>query len=230
MTGADLRAYRELKRWNQEEAARRLGVTQGYLSLLESGRRRMSEELQAKLVALGGLAPVSLPLNDPARWLNVSDPNDELAKELGHLGYPGFSYHRGRSQVNPAELLVGALVQSKLEARLTDALPWLAATYSEMDWKWGVREAKVNDAQNRLGFVVALARQYAERKGEFQVAGTLNAVEKYLERSRLEREDTLCNDTLSHAERDWLKEHRPVDAAAWHLLTDLSLEQLSYAS
>jgi transcriptional regulator with XRE-family HTH domain len=230
MTGSELRTFRELKQWNQEEAAKRLGVTQGYFSLLERGQRRMSTELQAKLVALGGLAPVFLPLSDPVRWLSGSDPNEEFARQLGHLGYPGLSYNRGRPRVNPAELLVGALMQPKLETRLTEALPWLAATYAEMDWNWVARQSKVNDAQNRVGFVVALARQYAEKKAMFQVAGTLHAVEKLLERSRLEREDTLCNDGLTNAEREWLKVHRPPNANAWHLLTDLSEEQLPYVS
>jgi len=34
MTGQDLQAARERKKWNQKEAATKLGVSQPYLSLL----------------------------------------------------------------------------------------------------------------------------------------------------------------------------------------------------
>src|ERR1700675_1132159 len=64
---------------------------------------------------------------------------------------------------NPAEVLLGALAQDDLEPRLVEALPWLVLRYSTLDWSWVVREAKVRDLQNRLGFVVGLARQLAVR-------------------------------------------------------------------
>jgi transcriptional regulator with XRE-family HTH domain len=226
---SELRTFRESKHWNQAEAAKRLGVTQGYFSQLERGQKKMSPALEAKLVALGGLPPESLPLRDAARWLKATDVNVEVARELGQLGYPGFAYHRGRPKVNPAELLLGALVQPQLETRLTEALPWLALHYSEMDWNWAVAQAKLNDAQNRLGFVVTLGRLLAEKNAEYRAAGTLNAVAKRLERSRLEREDTLCNEALTKVERRWLREHRRTEASEWHLLTDLSVEGLPYA-
>ncbi len=229
MTATELKTFREARQWNQAQAAERLGVTQGYLSQLERGQRKLTPRLQAKLVALGGFPPLALPVHDPSRWLAVPDPDEEFARELGHLGYPGSSYHRGRPKLNPAELLMGALVQSKLDTRVAEALPWLAATFSDMDWKWVVSHAKLNDAQNRLGFVVTLARDFAESKALYQAAGTLNAVAKQLERSRLEREDTFCNDGLTAAERNWLKEHRPQEALQWHLLTDLTRPHLPYA-
>ncbi len=39
--------------------------------------------------------------------------------------------------------------------RLAEALPWVVLTYPDMDWPWLTREVKLQDAQNRLGFVVA---------------------------------------------------------------------------
>lgn len=229
MTGKQLQEFRKSKDWTQSKTANRLGVTQGYWSQLERDQRKLSGGLQRKLASLGGLSPLSLPLVSAERWQNVNDANESFAKALGHLGYPGFSYYRGRSTLNPAEVLVGALVQPNLETRLAEAMPWLATKYANMDWHWAVREAKVNDAQNRLGFVLTLARQLADRKGLFEAAGTLNAVEKQLEHARLEREDTLCNDALTGVERRWLSEYRPPEAAKWHLLTDLTADRLPYA-
>jgi len=229
MTGKQLQEFRKSKNWTQAKTANRLGLTQGYLSQLERDRRRVSNELQMKLASLGGLDPLALPLESADRWRKENHADEKFAQALGHLGYPGFSYYRGQPTLNPAEVLVGALVQSNLETRLAEAMPWLAAKYPNMDWHWAVREAKVNDAQNRLGFVVTLARQLADRKGLFEAAGTLNAVEKQLEHARMEREDTLCNEKLTAAERQWLVTYRPPQAAEWHLLTDLTAERLPYA-
>ena len=59
-----------------------------------------------------------------------------------------------------------------------------------------MQRAKLHDLQNRLGFVVALARQVAERKEQATTAATLAAVEQQLEPSRLAREDTLCRESM----------------------------------
>ena len=117
-----------------------------------------------------------------------------------------------------------------LEARLSEALPWVAWRYPELDWDWLVREAKLHDVQNRLGFVVALARQVAERKNDGATAETLAAVQRQLQSSRLAREDTLCRESMTQAERRWLREHRPALAQHWNLLTGLVPEHLSYAA
>jgi hypothetical protein len=49
-----------------------------------------------------------------------------------------------------------------------------------------------------------------------------------LEPSRLVKEDTLCRESMTQAERVWLREHRPKSAEHWNLLTDLSVEQLDH--
>ncbi|HEX9002364.1 MAG TPA: hypothetical protein VGB07_20825, partial [Blastocatellia bacterium] len=89
--------------------------------------------------------------------------------------------------------------------------------------------AKLNDLQNRLGFVVNVARRLAERQGEREKVALLAQQEMTLERSRLFREDTLCHDSLTAAERRWLRKNRPPEARHWRLLTDLSPEHLDYA-
>jgi len=59
---------------------------------------------------------------------------------------------------------------------------------------------------------------------------TLAAVEQQLEQSRLAREDTLCRDSMTQAERRGLRERRPAQAQHWNLLTSLVPGHLSYAS
>jgi hypothetical protein len=49
-----------------------------------------------------------------------------------------------------------------------------------------------------------------------------------LEPSRLAKEDTLCRESMTRAERAWLREHRPKSAEHWNLLTDLTVEQLDH--
>lgn len=102
--------------------------------------------------------------------------------------------------------------------------------FPEMDWQWLVAVAKLNDLQNKLGFVTSVAREIAENAGEHDTAALLAQREKNLEFSRLAREGTLCHDSLTEAEKLWLREHRPAEAKRWRLLTDIAPEYLNYAA
>ncbi|HUU13064.1 MAG TPA: hypothetical protein VM182_05065 [Terriglobia bacterium] len=126
---------------------------------------------------------------------------------------------------------MAALAQSDLEARVVEALPWLLLRYRDMDAEWLVSQAKLRDLQNRLGFVVTLARQVAEREEGRDTGGVqaLAQLEAALERSRLARSDTLCKASLTPREEQWLKENRPAGAERWNLLTDWRAEALPYA-
>jgi hypothetical protein len=90
--------------------------------------------------------------------------------------------------------------------------------------------ARAHDLRNRLGFVTSVARQLAEMRGEPDKAALLSRREAELEQSRLEREDTLCHDSLTESEKCWLRERCSEDAKRWGLLVDLSPEHLSYAA
>ena len=113
---------------------------------------------------------------------------------------------------------------------MVEGLPWLALRYTDMDWDWLVQNAKVYDQQNRLGFVATLASQLGARSAEPQRSRKLAAYVPVLERSRLVREDTLCHDSMTEAERKWLRANRPPEARHWNLLTDMNAENLPHAS
>lgn len=207
-------------------AAVRLGVSQTYLSLLESDRRAVSKHLVRKLQHDFEVPATKLPV-EPRN--DANDPQT-VANALGRLGYPGFAHCKRGKRVNPAQLLFAALRTPSLEPRLSEALPWVVYRYPDLNWQWLLPHVKQHDLQNRLGFVVALARQVAERKAQPATAATLTAVEQQLEQSRLVREDTLCHDAMTQAERRWLRERRPAQAQHWNLLTGLVPEHLSYAA
>jgi transcriptional regulator with XRE-family HTH domain len=226
MDGTWLRQQRELKGWTQQQAAARLGVSQTYLSLLENGRRPLSLGLARKLQRKFAVPPTVLPV----AATTVSEDAESLVESLAALGYPGFSHFKSGRPSNPAALLLAALKMRDLEPRLSEALPWVAWHYPDLDWEWLIREAKLYDLQNRLGFVVALARQVAERKGQAATAEALAAAEQRLEPSRLVREDTLCRESMTQAERRWLRDRRSAHAQHWNLLTGLVPEHLSYAA
>jgi hypothetical protein len=97
-----------------------------------------------------------------------------------------------------------------------------------MDWTWLTSNAKLRDRQNRLGFVVELARRAAGQRGDSDLEQRLASRVAALEPSRLAREDTLCKQSMTRAERAWLRIHRPKTAEHWNLLTDLSLEHLPH--
>jgi transcriptional regulator with XRE-family HTH domain len=230
MTGPQLKAEREKKGWTQERVAALLGVSQSYLAQLEKGNRRMTDRLVRAAAELYETSPVLLPLRSSPDTFGCSS-SDRLAGELAALGYPGFSYLReSLPPRNPAEVLVSALQANDLDSRLTEALPWVVLTFPGLDWQWLVSAAKLRDLQNRLGFVTNVARRLAETEGDHSKAALLREKEELLERSRLARQDTLCHDSLTPAERRWLLENRPDEARHWELLTDLSPEHLSYAA
>jgi hypothetical protein len=144
------------------------------------------------------------------------------------LGYPGFAYLRGSVRLNPVELLMEALDSDDLDSRVTEALAWLPLAYPHLNWDWLTANAKLRDRQNRLGFVVELARQAAARGGSTQLEEELANHVARLESSRLVKEDTLCRESMTRSERTWLREHRPKSAEHWNLLTDLTVEQLDH--
>ncbi len=228
MTGQDLRDARGKKGWSQAETAEKLGVTQAYLSMLENGRRLMPSDLARLAVETLQAPATALPLREQAFATPVG--SEKLSLQLAALGYPGFAHLRAKARRNPAEVLLTALNAANLETRVTEGLPWLALAYADMDWDWVVQNAKLLDRQNRLGFVVTLASQLASKSTDPHRSGRLGEYAAVLERSRLVKEDTLCHDSLTEAERKWLRANRPAEAAHWNLLTDMKAENLPHAT
>jgi transcriptional regulator with XRE-family HTH domain len=229
MTAEHWKTGREKAGLVQVAAARSLNVSQPYLSQLETGLRVSSAGLARKAAKLYKLPPTALPLSVPLDVRAV--PSDDLQRKLASLGYPGFEHVRSKVVSNPAEVVLGAVVNRDLDVRLVEALPWVLSTYTDLNWEWLLDRAKLNNAQNRLGYLVHLAEQTArtlpERRRAIQV---LCRWENELEEARLAREGTLCRDSMPERERTWLRSHRPEAAAHWSLLTGLTAEHLPYAA
>ncbi|HEV3254685.1 MAG TPA: helix-turn-helix transcriptional regulator [Candidatus Acidoferrales bacterium] len=216
MSQEQLKRARVERGWSQQQAATRLGVSQAYLSLLERGRRSATP-LARQLMQVYDLPPTVLPVHEVRE--NVTP--DFLAQGLAALGYPGFAHlRRGAPRINPAEFLLTALAQSNLEARVAEALPWLVLRYPDMSADFLVKQARMRNLQNRLGFVVTLARRASGRSD-------LHPLEQTLAASKLEREDSFCRE-LNEAERRWLRKHSSEEARQWHLLSDLRPDRLRY--
>jgi transcriptional regulator with XRE-family HTH domain len=225
-----LRDARNRCEWTETEAARRLGVSQSYLAMLESGQRRVTPRLARRLKTVYGLSPTALPTTDLFHpRAHVS--GEEFASAVAALGYPGFAYMKSRTRDrNPAEVLLEALKQDNLEPRVAEALPWLLLQYWDMDQTWLVRQAKLNDLQNRLGFVTSLAKEVSKRPtpvDENRVRA-LEHLGKLLEESRLVREDTFVKRVNTEVEREWLRKNRSDEAKHWNLLTNWRPEHLQY--
>jgi len=230
MNGRQLHQARKQSKLTQAHAARELGVTQAYLSLLEHGERPLTENLREKAVRAFHLPVTELPLRNDLAKAPPSTNGEELAADLAALGYPGFSHLKPANAKNPVEVLLLALRSDNLEARLVEAFPWVVLNYPEMDWDALVAAAKLNDLQNRLGYVTSLARRLAEQGGKSDVAAKLDKKEQELERSLLFREDTLCNESMTNAEREWMADNRPEEARRWRLMTYFAPEHMRYAS
>ena len=222
MSGTQLRTVREGLGLTQQEAARRWGVSQPYLSLMEAARRPVPQRLAQRLAGGEPSLATALPLT------TERTEGTDHARLLGTLGYPGFAYLATKRNVkNPASVVMSALRARQLPARVTEALPWLLVTFSNLNWKWLVDQAKMANSQNRLGYLVGLARELAEQRGHTAAATRLQKAEHDLEDARLAKEDSLGRQ-LTEVERHFLREHRPPAAAHWNLLTTLRAEDLRY--
>jgi transcriptional regulator with XRE-family HTH domain len=211
----------------QVAAARTLNVSQPYLSQLETGLRVASVQLARKATRLYKLSPTALPLPEPFAASPIGP--DELQNRLASLGYPGFEHLRIRQASNPAEVVLGAVVQRDLDTRLVEALPWVLKTYTDLNWGWLRDRVKLENAQNRLGYLVHLARDVVARESA-GASPQLTLWENELEQARLASEGTLCRDSMREPERKWLRSNRSADAAHWNLLTGITAEQLPYAN
>jgi len=128
-------------------------------------------------------------------------------------------------------VLLAALAQPTLDSRLAEALPWLLLRYPELDGDWLATQARLTNLTNRLGFVVDLAKRVAERNGETDSPRyhALTQLSERLRQSRLDVEDTFGQESLTEAERNWLRTNRPAEAQFWHLLTNWRPEFLQFA-
>lgn len=203
MDSARLKAARHRAGWTQQEAASRLGLSQPYYSQLKNGSRPLPLRLKAKAVRKLRLSPTLLPLPPPSQPLTPVPP-EKLAAMLARLEYPGFVHLRRTAiPVNPAELVARAIFHNDLDPRLVEALPWVLKTFGDLDWQWLTAQCRLLNLQNRLGFLVSLARQLANGGA----AEHLRAVLGDIEPSRLAAEGTMCRNSMSEAERNWIREH-----------------------
>ncbi|MGI8468580.1 MAG: helix-turn-helix transcriptional regulator, partial [Pyrinomonadaceae bacterium] len=107
------------KQLRAKEAAERLDVSQPYLSLLESGKRNLTNKLAEKAVKVFALPLENLPFE--ADW-------EDLAERS-------------------AEVLFSALKKENLDSRIAEGLPWLVFTFPEMDWERLIKFAKIFNLQ-----------------------------------------------------------------------------------
>jgi len=229
MTGQDWTTGRKNAGLTQVQAAKALGISQPYLSQLEKGSRAGSPILEKHAAAFYRLPPTVLPLPEQQDCLQVK--SDHLQNELAALGYPGFAHVSSKQKTNPAAVLFTAVAQRNLDTRLVEALPWVVSTYPELDWTWLRDRAKLLNVQNRLAYIVHLAKEMAgSRSSNQEHVQRWSSWERELEDARLAREDTLCRESMGERERSWLKAHRPRAARHWNLLTSLTVEQLPYAA
>ena len=224
-----LRELRKSRGWSQAEAARHLRVSQPYLSLLEAGERPLTPHLRRLLLQRLKLPPTVLPL--PASlddWPPFT--NEAFVRYLSALGYPPYSYVKPHPRPeNPTALLLWTLNAPDAEPRLVEGLPWILLSYPDLDLDWLLREAKLHDLQNRLGFFVQLAHTVATTNGRYASrAAALADLLQTLEHSRLAREETLFREATTAKQLEITRVLRGPEAAHWNLVTLWKPEALRY--
>ena len=161
MNGKALQTSRKKLGLTQVEAARKLGVSQAYFSLFEKGKRPLTNKIAKKAVHLFKMLPTALPLEKELKNVRPAT-NEKFVKQLAAYKYPGYTHVKASELKNPVEVLISALGAENLEARLVEALPWILLQFPDLEWKNLVDAAKLNDLQNRLGFLTSLAGKVAD--------------------------------------------------------------------
>ena len=227
MNGEQLLQMRIFRHWEQRETAAKLSVSQPYLSLIEAGKRPLTEKLIRRAVRVFNLPPTALPIE---YYPKIRQPKSEnlLASQIAALGYPKFSHLKKTGKINPAAVLISALKENDLDSRVVESLPWLIFNFSEMDWRQVIREAKLDDAQNRLGFLLSLAYAAAEQNEDGNKKDLFKRLLSTLEKSLLVLDDSFRRESLTATEKAWLRKNRPKDARRWRVLSNLSAEHLIY--
>lgn len=226
MTGLQIHRARTVRGWTQSELAARLGVSQGYVCLIERGERAVPAVLATKAARLLDMPPTALPASAGNDTFDAAG----AVRALAALGDDRFAERpRRRERRNPAEVVLRCLRAPDLDARVVEGLVRVLVAHVDLDWAWLVRHAKVDDLQNRLGFLVSLAAAVALREGLPDAEAQLAPARAVLERSRLAVEGAFRT-SLTDAERRWLRQHRPPEAAHWNLLTNLSVADVRDAA
>lgn len=229
MAASALRTYREREGLSQAQLAGALGVTQAYVSQLESGARPISRKLAARLASLPKQQHLPATVF-PENLAPLDGIDRDLAASLGALGYPGFAAPGSAPPRNPAAVIIDILNQQQVAPAVMAAIPWVLLRFPELNTAWLVAQARLENLQNRLGFLtdlalaVARARHAPGRVDEAHLAG-LETLRAQLEDSRLAKEDTLAR-ALSPTERHFFDEHRSDSARHWNLLTGLTKDTL----
>jgi transcriptional regulator with XRE-family HTH domain len=202
---ANLRRWRDRNNLTQADAARLLGVSQSYLSLLEKGARPLRRELRdrLKVVRLRG---------------GDLSTDDRLRARLSALGYPAFAHiDPARPAPEPTMVLLDTLSQPDVDARVAEGLPWLAREYAgAVDWPRLVQQAKLRNLQNRLGFLIQLA---IDSTAGPEIDSAVDEAREELEKSRLLAEATFCWDSMPPATREWMRERRSPAAEHWNVVS-----------
>lgn len=202
----------------QAEAARRWGLSQPYVSLVEQGRRPVPERLVA------AFAPRDLPAG-----ARPSRTSTEMSVALGNLGYPGFRYLANGRRGDPVVVVLEALRADDASPRVLRALPWVLAHHADLDWPRLLTQVKALTLQNALGFLASLARRLAKREGRAAVVERLLEVERELETVRLVRERPLGR-RLAEAEARHVRAHRSALAKRWRVLSELTVDDVATAA
>jgi transcriptional regulator with XRE-family HTH domain len=195
-----LKDYRTGRKISQRQLAKALGVTQAYVSQLESGARPLSRQLAERLGALPDLPPSVVP----AAFTPIDDGEADLAADLGALGYPVFAGSaaprdllegaasepqpaaphgalgphgaRGapgapRRVKNPAAVIISILARRQVAPSVMAGVPWLLLSHTGLDTGWLADQARRRNLQNRLGFLTDLAIELAQARARSDPEG-----------------------------------------------------------
>src|ERR1700723_2526524 len=97
MTANEFKHARTRQGLTQGAAAKLLDVSQGYVALLEKGKRSFPDVLARKAVVRLKMNPLALPVTEQRKNMD----GRYFAQQLSALGYPGFASMRAVWKKNP---------------------------------------------------------------------------------------------------------------------------------
>ena len=225
MSGSEFKTWRKQAGKTQMDAARAVGVRQPFVCAVEKGLRPVTPALSNWLYSVYPDALTAAP----APGGHAPQSGEDLKEKLGALGYPGFAYlAREHRKVDPLEVVLDALNTEDLDQRVTEALPWVLAYRSDLDWRKLTDEVRLLNLQNRLGFLLEVTVEAARKLDLHDAAARLEPWLDWLREARLYKEDTLSKKSLTQVERRRLARSRPKAARFWRLFTDMNAREVAH--
>ena len=232
----NLKAFRLRAGFTQSDLARKAGTLQPRVAVMESAQDSTLPRLEwlARVAKALGVTVSTLLAEEATAaaksFSSLPEDGENLAAHLKVLGAPLTGSERKNRSFSPEAVVLGVL-RVVPSSRMVECLPGLLSR-QPMDYEKLLRLARERGLVNRLGFVVEVAADLADKESNRTKASRLHSLSRKLWSKRdKEAEEFLMSEAPEDPEfRNWLKKKTPLPGKKWGVYGAYSLKRFREAS